>query len=196
MQHYFTEKPTSKLKIGKIKVVFFNKEFEFITGSGVFSKKKIDLGTQLLIKKSIIKPEWEVVDLGCGYGVVGIVLAKINPEVKVVMSDINSRAVILAKKNRVLNKVKNVIVVHSNSFEKITGEFDTVLLNPPQTAGKKVCFRLIEDSKQHLNKGGLLQIVARHNKGGKDLSKHMKELFGNVEETSKKSGYRIYVSKK
>ena len=196
MQHYFTKKPTSKLKTDKIKAEFFNKEFEFVTSSGVFSKKKVDLGTELLIKKSITKPGWMILDLGCGYGVVGIVLAKLNPKAKVVMSDVNSRAVMLAKKNSVLNKVKNVRAVHSDSFEKIKGGFDTVLLNPPQTAGKKVCFQLIDDSKTNLKKGGLLQIVARHNKGGKDLSKHMKELFGNVEEVAKQSGYRIYASEK
>ena len=196
MQHYFTKKPTSKLKIDNIKVNFFNKEFKFLTGSGVFSKKKVDLGTQLLIKKSIIKPSWSILDLGCGYGVVGIVLAKLNPELKVVMSDVNSRAVMLAKKNCVLNKVKNIKVMHSDSFNKINEEFNAILLNPPQTAGKKICFQLIDDSKQHLKKGGLLQIVARHNKGGKDLSKHMKKLFGNVKEISKKSGYRIYTSEK
>jgi 16S rRNA (guanine1207-N2)-methyltransferase len=74
--------------------------------------------------------------------------------------------------------------------------FDTILLNPPQTAGKKLCFELIEESKAHLKKDGLLQLVARHNKGGKDLSKKMLEVFGNVEPTAKEAGFRVYVSKR
>ena len=81
------------------------------------------------------------------------------------------------------------------SIEKINENFDIILLNPPQTAGKKLCFKLIEDAKSHLLQNGSLQLVARHNKGGKELSKKMLEVFGNVKDIAKSSGYRIYISK-
>ena len=86
--------------------------------------------------------------------------------------------------------------MQSDGFENIKDKFDTILLNPPQTAGKQLCQKLIEDSKQHLNPKGCLQLVARHNKGGKELSKKMFEVFGNMKEIAKGSGYRTYLSQK
>ncbi len=111
------------------------------------------------------------------------------------MTDINERAIKLSRMNIKLNNIENVIVKKSNLYGNIEGEFDAIIINPPQTAGKKVCFEIIEKAKEHLKKNGLLQLVARHNKGGKELEKKMKEVFGNVEEIGKKSGYRVYISK-
>jgi len=111
------------------------------------------------------------------------------------MSDINKRAVFLARKNAKLNNL-DIKITHSDGFEKIKQNFDIVLLNPPQLAGKQVCFRLIEQSFKHLNKDGYLELVARHNKGGKTLSENMKSLFGNVKDVAIKSGYRVYLSQK
>ena len=116
-----------------------------------------------------------------------------NHTLKVTFSDINERAVKITRINLKLHKLK-AEVVQSDRFENIKEKYNTILLNPPQTAGKELCFRLIEDSKKHLNKNGTLQVVARHNKGGKELSKKMKEVFGNIIEIAKGSGYRIYAS--
>ena len=132
-------------------------------------------------------------DLGCGYGIIGLVLLKSNPTLKLTFSDINERAIQLTKKNLKLHNLK-AEAIQSDKFENIKEKYNTILLNPPQTAGKELCFKMIEESKEHLLDKGLLQIVARHNKGGKELSKKMKEVFGNVKETAKGSGYRIYVS--
>ena len=112
------------------------------------------------------------------------------------MSDVNERAVFLSKKNLKENNVDNAEAKQSDGFEKITDFFDVILLNPPQTAGKKLCHSLIEQSFHHLNKNGVLEIVARHQKGGKDLSKFMESLFGNMEEVVKGAGYRVYLGKK
>ncbi|MBN2111947.1 class I SAM-dependent methyltransferase [Candidatus Woesearchaeota archaeon] len=194
-EHYYSEKQTSKLNLGKIRVRLRNHELEFWTGSGVFSGKKVDKGSELLANDSIIKEGWRVLDLGCGYGAVGIAVAKAYTSSEVVLTDINQRAVKLSRMNRKLNKAQNVSVVQGNMYERVNGKFDTILLNPPQTAGREICFKMIENAKKFLNKGGMLQIVARHKKGGKLLSDKMKSVFGNVEEISKKSGYRIYISR-
>ncbi|MDP7180534.1 MAG: methyltransferase [Candidatus Woesearchaeota archaeon] len=196
MSHYFSKEQKSPLRLSKITANLRNNQFEFYTGSGVFSLKKVDKGTILLIENSTIKPNWKILDLGCGYGPVGISIAKSFPETKVLMTDVNKRAIKLAKMSIELNKTANVETKCSDKFEKIDQNFDTILLNPPQTAGKQLCFEMIEGSKSHLERNGLLQLVARHNKGGKDLSKKMNEVFGNVKETAKGSGYRIYVSEK
>jgi len=195
-EHYYTEKPSSRLIIGEIEINAREQNFNILTASGLFSFKRMDKGTKLLINKAVIKPKWKILDLGCGYGAVGITLKKAFPSVDVVFSDINERAVNITKKNLKKLKLKGK-AIKSSIFENIDEkDFDTILINPPQTAGKKICFKMFEDSIKYLKKGGLLQIVARHNKGGKDLSKKMKEVFGNMKDIAKKAGYRIYVSEK
>ena len=195
MEHYYSEEPTSELKIKKISQNISGAKLEFYTSSGVFSKDKIDTGTLALAENMIIGKNSKVLDVGCGIGVLGIAAAKFF-NANVVMTDINKRAVMLAKKNAELNNVKAEIY-QGNLYEKIKdNDFDAVVSNPPNTAGKELCFRLIEESKNYLKQDGSLQIVARHNKGGKTLSKKMEEVFGNVKVIAKKSGYFVYMSVK
>jgi 16S rRNA (guanine1207-N2)-methyltransferase len=191
--HYYTENPVSKEKIIKIDMFFKGISFKFHSSPGVFSKDKIDNGTMLLVESCI--PGKNVLDLGCGYGAVGIIVKKINPLSNVTCSDINSRAVSLTEENVKLNNVE-INVVQSNIFDSIKKDFDTVLINLPQNAGKDICFKMIEESYNHLIKGGSLQVVSRHQKGGKSYEKKMIEVFKNCEYIGKGSGYRVYLSKK
>ena len=110
------------------------------------------------------------------------------------MCDINRRAIKLVKMNLKLNNI-DAEVIHSNLYENINEKFDTILSNPPQSAGKETCFKIIREAPKYLKKYGLIQIVARHNKGGRTLKEFMKKVFGNVEDIAKKGGYRVYVSK-
>ena len=195
MEHYYSEKQESDLNIRKIRQKIRNADFEFYTSSGVFSKERIDKGTLLLAENMLVGKNSKILDIGCGIGILGIAAAKLF-DAKVVMSDINKRAVMLAKKNAKLNNIKAEIC-QGNLYEKIKeNDFDSILSNPPQNAGKEVCFKLIEQSKNHLKNKGILQLVARHNKGGKTLSGKMKEVFGNVKVIAKKAGYSVYVSAK
>ena len=193
MAHYYSKKQESPLNLKTISAVLRGKRMEFYTGSGVFSRDKIDDGSYILIENVIIRKGWKVLDLGCGYGAVGISIAK-SENADVVLADVNERAVHLAGKNIELNKV-NASARTSDLFSNIPEKFDTILLNPPQSAGKKLCFQMIEESKEHLNKNGLLQLVARPKKGGRTLAEKMKEVFGNVEVISKGAGFSVYVSK-
>lgn len=195
MPHYYSEKQTSELNLKKINICVFDKTLDFFSGSGVFSKDTLDIGSKLLIEKSIIQDNYEILDLGCGIGVVGISLKLEYPSIKVLMTDVNERAVKLSMKNVNFHKL-DIDVKKSNLYEKIKTKFDTILSNPPQTAGRDVCYEIIEKAPNYLKRDGFLQIVARHNKGGKELMKKMFSVFGNVEEIAKKAGYRIYVSKK
>lgn len=192
MEHYFSEKQSSEFKIKKIKVHAKNIEFELYSGSGVFSKDLLDAGSRLLIEKAMVKGK--VLDLGCGYGVVGIAVKKLNPMLDVTLSDINERAIELAKLNAKKHNL-NIAVIKSDIFSNIDEKFDTILLNPPQTAGKEICFRMIKESSHHLKKYGFIELVARHNKGGSTYMKYMQEIFGNVNDIAKAGGYRIYLSK-
>lgn len=206
MSHYYSKKQDSELRIKKIKSVLFNREIELFTANAVFSPDYIDAGTELLIEESRIPKNKagttiSVLDLGCAYGAVGIALSLQYPWILVTMSDVNSRAVMLAKKNAMHHELipsRISKIFESDGFEKFSldDKFDVILFNPPQSAGRKVCNLMIEGCKKHLKEEGTLQLVARHNKGGSEFKKFMTIIFGNCEEIAKKSGYRIYVSTK
>ena len=186
--HYFTEDQDSEFELREFETIIKGRRYKFFSAPGVFSKKKLDFGTMVLVNKMQVKGR--VLDLGCGVGVVGKIAAETAKEV--VMTDINKRAVMLAKMN--LKGLKNVKIVQGDMYEKVLGKFDVILLNPPQTAGKKVCMEMISKAKDYLIEGGSLQVVARHNKGGKTLSEFMEKEFGNMDTLVKQGGYRVYKS--
>jgi 16S rRNA (guanine1207-N2)-methyltransferase len=197
-EHYYTKNPKSTFYTKEFSINLFNKQMIFYTGASVFSIGKLDTGTKLLIENCIIKDEddFKLLDLGCGYGIVGIALKKKYPKISVTCSDINNRAVELTKKNSFLNKTK-IETLQSDIFENLKDKlFDTILINLPQNAGKDICFKIITESFDHLKNNGTLQTVSRHQKGGKSYEKKMIEIFGNCEYVGKGSGYRIYLSKK
>jgi 16S rRNA (guanine1207-N2)-methyltransferase len=193
-EHYYTKKPESFLKVFKIETSILGNNLKFESASGLFSKEHIDNGTLLLINNAIIEKNDEVLDLGCGYGVVGISISKLYG-VNMTFSDINERAIEFSKNNCILNNIKNFKVIQSDNFENIKEKFNVILLNPPQTAGKEICFEMIKESKSHLNSNGTLQLVARPNKGGETLAKKMKEVYGNVSEIGKGNGFKVYLSR-
>jgi len=195
MSHYYSEEQDSPLDLKLINISVNGQSFQLYTGNGVFSKDGLDFGSRLLIEKALLEPSCSVLDLGCGVGVVGISVKKLYPTINVSMSDINSRATMLARRNVKFQNM-DIEVIDSDGFEKIKDKFDNILLNPPQTAGKEVCFNLIKGSYEHLKPNGTLQLVARHNKGGSTLGKYMQELFGNVIDIAKSGGFRIYLSSK
>ena len=196
VDHYFSPIQHIPLKKSIIFSTARGVEISLVVSGGVFSKSKVDPGSILLINKARIDQGWRVLDLGCGYGPVGIAIAKAVPSVKVLLSDINERAVALAKENIKKNRLDNAEARVSDGFANIPELFNTILLNPPQTAGRNLCITLIRDSFQHLEGGGIFQMVARHKKGGGTLAKIMKENFGTVETMARKAGYHVYVSKK
>jgi len=191
MSHYYSEKQESEFNVSKITEILRKQEYEFFTSSGVFSKKKVDFGTRVLVNNMVLNKKDRILDLGCGIGIVGKVASPLVKEV--VMTDVNKRAVKLAKMNT--KELRNVKVVQGDMYENVEGKFDVILLNPPQAAGKKVCFEMIKRAKEFLVEKGNLQVVARHNKGGETLSKYMEEVYGNMETIVKQGGYRVYLSK-
>lgn len=194
-EHYFTQNPKVPLKKEKFKTRIAGHDLIISSASGIFSIKEIDFGTRLLIENSKIIGS-DILDLGCGYGIIGLGIKKIHPDINVTMVDVDERAVRLSKENCELNKV-NAEIMKSDIFSNPNlkdRKFDVILTNPPFSAGKKICFNFIEESFKHLKKGGLLQLVAPHNKGGESLKKKMLEIFGNAGELAKKSGYRVYIS--
>ena len=193
MTHYYSPKQTSPTSETEITIRLKNLEFHLFSGSGVFSKKRLDTGTRVLIENCEIPENASILDLGCGIGVVGISVKMRYPKTKVTQTDVNERAIMLTKKNLKKHNLDNKVKV-SDGFTRLKDEYDVILFNPPQSAGKKVCFKLIEESYKHLHPEGSLQLIARRNKGGNSLSKKMEEVFGNVEVIVKRSGYWLYMS--
>jgi len=195
-EHYFVKRPKSKPGLGVVRTYFRGRLFEFLTASGVFSRTRIALGTHLLVESMILPEKGWVLDLGCGYGPVGIAAATFNSNLQVVMTDVNERAVWLARENAKRNGVENVEVRQGFLYEPVEDmRFEVVLSNPPITAGMKTVLPLIAQAPQHLAEGGTLQMVVRSKVSGKRLTKLMNETFGNVDVLARKSGYRVLISK-
>lgn len=195
MPHYYDEEQEGPFQPYKIPVSARGQQLELWSAAGTFSKDALDAGTKLLIDTAIISPGWVVHDLGCGSGVVGVIVKRSDPTCRVICSDVSKRAVELAQKNTGAF-APEVEVRQSDGYAHVPEIFDTILFNPPYVAGRETIYRLMDEAYAHLRPGGLLQLVARHNKGGETLKKRMIELFGSCDDTRRASGYRVYVSKK
>ncbi|HHW30161.1 MAG TPA: class I SAM-dependent methyltransferase [Clostridiaceae bacterium] len=193
-EHYYSENPESEIKEITFDYQIKNVSLKFTSVSGVFSfKNKIDKASELLIK-SFYPSGKMLLDMGCGYGAIGLFLKALFPNLLVVLSDINNRAVEYSILNARNNNLQ-VKVIQSNLFSNLSGlRFDDIVTNPPIAAGKKLNTDLINKSHDYLNTGGALWLVAYHNKGGSTYKNIMKERFGNVEDIEKSGGIRVYKS--
>ena len=193
MSHYFENDNNLISEIRTFDININNVNFSFNTDNGVFSKGELDYGTYLLLK-NVIKRDihGKVLDLGCGYGPIGIIINKLF-NVEVMMSDVNNRAIHLTKMNAKKNRV-SVNVVNSDGYENINESFDYVISNPPIRIGKKKLYELLIDSKKHLNKSGELIIVVRKEQGALSLIKDMQEYF-KTEVLDKDKGFLIILLK-
>lgn len=199
MEHYFTNSPKVKSQRREIEFKLFNENFKFITDNGVFSKDKLDLGSKILIEsffKSNTNDDISILDIGCGYGVISVIIKKILKLPKITLSDVNKRAIELAVENLKLNDIKDFNIVISDLFEKIKGSFDIIISNPPIRAGKNTIFKLYEDSYNYLNKSGNFYCVIMTKHGAKSTEKKLKEIFDKVECINIEKGYRVYKATK
>jgi 16S rRNA (guanine1207-N2)-methyltransferase len=195
-EHYYSKEQKSKVITTPISFSFQGKTLQLTCVSGTFSAKGIDFASSLLLHHAKVEDGWDVLDLGCGIGVIGICIKKAFPTCAVVMSDVNQRALTFAEKNAKKNKL-SVEIVASDLYDKFSGRtYDTIISNPPHHAGRAVVFGVIDGAPTHLKKGGYLQLVAKHSKGGKMIQKKMEEVFGNCETLVKKGGVRVYCSQK
>lgn len=192
-EHYFTEEPTSAEEKGVIKCTLRELSLEFVTSSGVFSHRRIDNGTRLLVEVMELPEEGRLLDLGCGYGVIGITAAILNPRLEIWMTDINSRAVALANENSARNNAHNIIIRQGNLYEPVEDKiFDTIITNPPISAGiKKAIEPMITGASTRLKDGGSLQLVVQSNKGGKTVATLIEATFGEVLILARGSGFRV-----
>jgi len=196
-EHYFAALPTSKAKFGLIHTSLRGKTFEFLTASSVFSKKRVDTGTRLLIETMVLPDAGCVLDVGCGYGAVGIAAATLNPRLHVVMTDVNTRAVHLAKHNIERNKATNAEARNGCLYEPVEElTFNCVLSNPPVSAGMETVKTIIAEAPKVMASKATFQMVVRSKIGGKTLPPVFNETFGNSVVLARESGYRVLIAEK
>ena len=191
---YYAENLDAAHDIHELRVDLLGEKMTFLTDAGVFSKKMVDFGSQLLLKCLEVNQGETVLDVGCGYGPLGLSLAKAYG-VQATMVDINNRALDLARQNAERNKVEATIF-QSNIYEQVEGEFDHVISNPPIRAGKQVVHEIIEKSQNFLETGGDLTIVIQKKQGAPSAKSKMEDVFGNCEIVKKDKGYYILRSVK
>lgn len=191
---YYTENPDAAHDIQDIRVTLLGQPFRFATDSGVFSKKMVDYGSQVLLNALSFRAGETLLDVGCGYGPLGISLAKVQG-ILPTMVDINQRALGLAQQNANQNGVVAKIF-QSNIYEAVDGQFHHIISNPPIRAGKQVVHRIIEEAPAYLLPQGTLTIVIQKKQGAPSAKTKMNEIFGNVEVLKKDKGYYILRSVK
>lgn len=176
MNQYFENNENLKSNIEIKKVIINNKNFEFATDNGVFSKKGLDFGTRSLLETiNIDEITGNVLDFGCGYGPIGIYIASAT-NANVHMIDINRRSLELARRNVNLNHV-NVQIYESNLYENVNETFDFIISNPPIRVGKQILYQILFEAKKHLRKNGKLIIVVNKNQGAKSLMKDLEKEY-------------------
>lgn len=194
-EQYFTSQPTSLHKYAKFETEILGNCVVFNTDSGVFSKDGLDFGTRTLLEA--VPPLYgRILDLGCGWGAVGVSVGKKYPETQIVMSDVNERAMELAKKNLSENGVTNAEVIKSDAMDDVDGTFDFILNNPPIRAGKAVIYKMFDQASERLNPGGALYVVIRKQQGAPSAKAHLQEKFTHVEVIAKEKSYWIIECKK
>ena len=189
-EYYYTSAPTSEHEERSFRAVFAGRVLAFDTDAGVFSKQHVDPGSELLCKSLPDTLGTRVLDMGCGWGAMTVMTLARFPKAEVVMADVNERALALAVSNVEKNHMQATAVL-SDGFEKIEGEFDAVITNPPIRAGKAVIYRMFEDAKAHLVPGGALYLVIRKQQGAPSALKFLKELYGRAEVIEREGGYWI-----
>ena len=194
--HYYTRNPASESRPVDCEYVYRGIPLAFRTDAGVFSKGEVDDGTDLLLKSLPEEMTGDILDLGCGWGVIGICVARRWPDTRVTMADVNLRALELARGNAERNRAE-VRCLESNGMEALKGSrFDAVITNPPIRAGKQVIYRMFADAEECLRPGGSLILVIRKQQGAESCLRYLQTLFPKVEKTAKSGGFWVLTATK
>ena len=190
MGQYF-ENLDLKSEIRKYKTRIFDREFCFNTDNGVFSKDKLDFGTRTLLEAlPVSELKGDILEVGCGYGVMPIILSKVCSDVKIDGVDVNRRALHLADMNKKENNCSDVTFFESNCYESVNKKYNFILTNPPIRAGKEIVLRIVMGAKDYLKENGVLYIVINKDQGAKSLYKELNSIY-NSEVIEKNKGFWV-----
>lgn len=188
-QYFSNDELKSELRIFKTKI--FDREYSFYSDNGVFSKDKLDFGTRTLLESIPINElKGNILDVGCGYGVIDVILGKItNANYEGI--DVNKRALHLAEMNIKLNNVSNVTFYESNVYENVNKKYNFIITNPPIRAGKKIVYDIVMNARNYLLDDGVLYIVIRKEQGAKSMMRDLEEYY-KVEVLNKNKGFFVF----
>ena len=196
-EQYFERRPASRRRPAELHVTIRGESFAFRTDAGVFSRSGLDRGTELLLEALDVGPCELILDLGCGYGAIGIAAARWSEGGHVILTDVNERALGLARANVAANRVPSAEVRPGPLYEPVAGmAFDHIVSNPPLRAGRATVDRIVAEAPAHLLSGGSLWLVARTRQGADALRSRMEGIFGNAIVAKRGSGYKVLRSTK
>ena len=192
---YYTREPGSESRPAECQFTYRGRELFFTTDAGVFSRGELDTGTRLLLEALPETMGGEILDLGCGWGPIGIGVKAVWQETRVTMADVNLRALERCRENVKRNRVE-AEVLESDGFAALTDRrFDAVITNPPIRAGKQVIYRMFADAKDHLKPDGRLYLVIRKQQGAESCVRYLKTLYGSVEKLDRSGGFWVLEAK-
>ena len=187
-QYFDNEKLPSNMV--KTECFVLNSKFIFYTDNGVFSKDGLDFGSRLLLESIPLEEVGgKVLDMGCGYGVFGIVINKLT-SCRVDMVDVNLRAIHLSQINIKENHCDNINVFESNAYENVSSKYTSIITNPPIRAGKKIVYEIVMNARNYLEDNGNLFLVIRKEQGAKSLIRDLEKIY-SVKVLNKKKGFYI-----
>ena len=189
-EHYYTKTPGVAHDEKQVIFEALGLRFQCATDAGVFSRDGLDMGTRILLE-ALPEPGGRALDLGCGWGAVGVVLGKRYPDLELVLTDVNERAAELARRNLRENGVKNARVLCGDGLAAVEGAFDLIALNPPIRAGKAVVYGLFAAAAGRLVPGGALYVVIRKQQGAESARKYLETVFASVERVARDKGYWV-----
>ena len=189
--HYYTRDPQSASHPVECEFTYRGIRLTFRTDAGVFSRGEVDTGTRVLLEALPEEMRGEILDLGCGWGVIGISIARKWPETRVTMADVNTRALELTRENAKRNRAE-VICAESDGMAAFQGKaFDAVVTNPPIRAGKQVIYRMFADAEACLRPGGSLILVIRKQQGAESCIRYLQTIYASVEKLDRSGGFWV-----
>lgn len=188
--HYYSASPQSEHRYAPCDYEYRGEKLHFTTDAGVFSRGEVDFGTDVLLRALPDPLEGRVLDLGCGWGPVGVCVGKKYPGCEIVMSDVNQRALALAQKNARENGVMAQGIL-SSGLDQVEGSFDCIITNPPIRAGKQVIYAMFAACAGRLGKKGEMYLVIRKQQGADSAVKYLKTLFAQVETIERSGGFHV-----
>ena len=200
--YYYSENPEVTHQERHWNFELLGNNFQFTTDNGVFSKRTVDFGSRTLLKALAQKDQLtgikgKILDVGCGYGPIGLALAKKHSQLQVDMVDVNELALSLARQNAIANKVQNVNIFTSNIYQNIKDDDYTMIMsNPPIRAGKKIVYEILTCAYAHLAINGFLTVVIQKKQGAPSVKKKMTETFDNCKMIFRNKGYQVLQSQK
>ena len=189
--HYYTREPQSVSRPAECEFVFRGRKMVFETDAGVFSRGEVDTGTRLLLEALPEEMSGEILDLGCGWGVIGVTVRTAWPETRVTLGDVNLRALELSRRNAARNGAE-VTCEESDGMAAFTDRrFDAVITNPPIRAGKQVIYSMFAGAAECLKPGGALYLVIRKQQGAESCIRYLETIFGTVEKLDRSGGFWV-----